>query len=172
MADGQRQNFPGAFEANCNPKKYTAHCGIGNNSRIPRGNRQSNSQDFFDTCQTLNQERQEFCNLHQTMEVPHFLINQHHPGNIQNYNTLELSTTSATMVRVCPSVPDLKDDVGMNLEKETEGLKDVDPGFATVDSKVTMEAMETSLDRLSRIIYQRKNRFDFVYHPNTQAKGW
>jgi len=110
----------------------------------------------------VNQE-----NVYQTQEVSPFSMSQHHPGVV-----LEYACGANRQVTMVPVVS-YSNGVDMTSEKETQGVqsKDTDKGSA-IDSKSAAEPTDILINKIAEVLCKRKRRFDFVYNPESQARGW
>lgn len=93
------------------------------------------------------------------------------PTEIQrsNINPTLVANNDTTIPQNVDHVMDRK------VEKEAKRGDQILEDFMTQprarDSSVERQQKETALDRISQCIYKNRCRFDFVYHPSTQAKG-
>ena len=155
MKDEQRHHSP-VLESIHNQHRSTAFaemtCG------------QTNVQNVAYVYKTLHVNQE---NVYQTQEVSPFSMSQHHPGVVLEYACG--ANKQVTMVPVVSCI----DGVDMTLEKETQGLqsKDNDKGSA-IDSKAVAEPTDTLINKIAEVLCKRKSRFDFVYNPESQARGW
>ncbi|CAH3137259.1 unnamed protein product [Porites lobata] len=154
MKDEQRHHSP-VLESIHNQHRSTAFaemtCG------------QTNVQNVAYVYKTLHVNQE---NVYQTQEVSPFSMSQHHPGVVLEYACG--ANRQVTMVPVVSCI----DGVDMTLEKETQGLqsKDNDKGSA-IDSKAVAEPTDTLINKIAEVLCKRKWRFDFVYNPESQARG-
>jgi len=100
----------------------------------------------------------------------------HHPqtGGIQYRNGPALTANNVTRLPASTSVVHMKADVALNTENEIQGLGSMDAKSTDINSNVTVQRTDTAMDRILQVICKRTCRFDFVYHPDRQAKeaGW
>ena len=106
-------------------------------------------------------------NVYQTQEVSPFSMSQQNPGVVLEYGYG--ANRQVTMVPVVSCI----NGVDMTLGKETQGVqsKDNDKGSAS-DSKSVAEPTDTLINKIAEVLCKRKCRFDFVYNPESQARGW
>ena len=125
---------------------------------------QTNVQNVAYVYKTLHVNQ---ANVYQTQEVSPFSMSQHHPGVVLEYACG--ANRQLTMVPVVSCI----DGVDMTLEEESQGVqsKDTDEGTA-VDSKAVAEPIDTLINKIAEVLRKRKCRFDFVYNPESQARGW
>ena len=172
LENEQSQNLP-AFEENSTQYKPATYLQVGIHDRTPRDCGWTNSQIYVHGIhQTLNQERQEFSHLTRHREVTQHLM--HHPqtGGIQYRNGPALTANNVTRLPASTSVVHMKADVALNTENEIQGLGSMDAKSTDINSNVTVQRTDTAMDRILQVICKRTCRFDFVYHPDRQAKGW
>lgn len=81
-------------------------------------------------------------NVYQTQEVSPFSMSQHHPGVV-----LEYACGANRQVTMVPVV-------------------------SCIDSKAVAEPTDTLINKIAEVLCKRKCRFDFVYNPESQARGW
>ena len=163
MGHEQRQKVP-TVETVDNKNKCTVQLEKKKEDWTSRASRWSNSQALSDTCQTSNQVGQESGSLAQTSEEKQCLLHNPSQGYIQN-------GSGPTMIQPCTGFVDMETDAEINTEREFQGLENQFGVSEAVHPIVTGETKESALDIISHVIYKRRCRFDFVYHPNRQEKG-
>jgi len=174
LEDEQSQNLP-AFEENSTQYKPATYLQVGIHDRTPRDCGWTNSQIYVHGIhQTLNQERQEFSHLTRHREVTQHLMHRPQTGGIQYRNGPALTANNVTRLPASTSVVHMKADVALNTENEIQGLGSMDAKSTDINSNVTVQRTDTAMDRILQVICKRTCRFDFVYHPDRQAKeaGW
>lgn len=161
LVSEQRQNC--AFETGLKEKTCMALLEKGTNNNLVLG-------DFNKACRTMHQCEAELLKcVAQSTERTH--LYQVMPAEIQRSNiNPTLATNNFTTVQ--QNVDHVMD---KKVEKEAEMGDKISEDFMRQpradDSSVERQEKESVMDRISQCIYQKRCRFDFLYHPSTQAKG-
>lgn len=161
LVSEQRQNC--AFETGLKEKTCMALLEKGTNSDLVLG-------DFNKACRTMHQCEAELLKcVAQSTERTH--LYQVMPAEIQRSNiNPTLATNNFTTVQ--QNVGHVMD---KKVEKEAERGDKISEDFMRQpradDSSVERQQKESVMDRISQCIYKKRCRFDFLYHPSTQAKG-
>lgn len=79
--------------------------------------------------------------------------------------------TSASSISISPTFISNIQDATKEKEVNDSECSTVE-GFSSVDTNLTKRELEKVVDRIVQDIYTGKYRFDHVYHPNREAKGW
>ena len=163
----QRQNPP-AIETSYNQEKHTVYLEHDNIGRTSTDSGLPISQGPLDSQQLLNQDVLEFSTQDQTFKATQPLdIHQDiHNDTDPSFTTNKLSSMSPAFIE-----SNIKDQT-VNTAKEVNDVESTVIGFTAVDANLTTQGLEKAVDRMVQVIFKGKCRFDYVYHPNRQAKGW
>lgn len=139
---------------------------------IPRDLGCSNLQEFWDVHSTSNQEQQELSSLGLNTNESQLLI--HHPlqGDIQNDSRPGFTTNNLLILPTYTSFVCKRNNLEANSGKEIHCTRNPSGMTSSFDLNVAMQAKETTMDRISQVIFKKRCRFDFVFHPERQLKGW
>lgn len=154
----QRQNC--ALETGLKEKTCMALLEKGTNSNLVLG-------DFNKASWTMHECEAELLKcVAQSTERTHLC--QAVPAEIQRSNiNPTLATNNVTTVQ--QNVDHVMD---RKVEKEAERGDQISEDFMRQPRADNSSVQtESALDRISQCIYKKRCRFDFVYHPSTQAKG-
>lgn len=169
-SDEESQNMP-VTEISYHQKKCAAYLG---NDNIARASTKSGllcSQGFIALQTPVNQHLLACCTQDETFEMSQPLVlDKSH--DIQTDPDPVFTCTSSTSSRSPTFILNIQD-LSVNTAKPINDSECVTVEGATPVNNVnlTVEELEKTVDRMLQVIYQGKCRFDFVYHPNRQAKG-
>lgn len=161
LVSEQRQNC--ALETGLKEKTCVALLEKGTNSNLVLG-------DFNKASWTMHQREAELLKcVTQSTERTHLC--QVMPAEIQRGNVNPtLATNNFTTVQ-----QNVDHVIDRKVEKEAERGDQISQDFMRQpradDSSVERQQKESAMDRISQCIYKKRCRFDFLYHPSTQAKG-
>ena len=160
MANEQWQNS--GLEASFEENKITCLGQLENRTTL---------SDFNEECWISYQRGPEFnCYLDQTRERS--LLNQALPEAIQSGKSPTLAANSVVILPAPAGLINVGNNVESNTEENDKSSEDPRGQPGTDDSNVTRQENEIALHRISQVIYKKWCRFDFVYYPNRQSKGW
>lgn len=163
-SDEERQNLS-VTEISYHQKKCAAYLG---NDNIARASTKSGllcSQGFIALQMPVNQHLLECYTQDETFEMSQPLVIQTDPGPV-------FTCTSSTSSRSPTFILNIQD-LSVNTAKPINDSEcgTVEGATPVNNANLTVEGLEKTVDRMVQVIYQGKCRFDFVYHPNRQAKG-
>ena len=161
LADEHEQNSL-ATESSYTQKKCAAYLGwTSTDSESP------NSQGFIASEKPLKQDTPDNNAADRTFEVTEPLnIYQ----DIQS-DIVPIFSSASTISSISPTFFSNTQDATKE-KKVNDSENSTVEGSSTVDTNLTEQELEKVVDRIVQDIYKGKSRFDHVYHPNREAKGW
>lgn len=82
-------------------------------------------------------------------------------------------TCTSNISSMAPTFSSNIQDVTANTTREIYDFESSTvEGFTRDDANLATQGLEKAVDRMVHVIYKGQCRFDFVYNPNRQAKGW
>ena len=166
----ERQNLL-ATEMRFHQTKCTAHIEDDNIGFASTESGLPYSQGFIASETPKNQHLLGCYTQDETFEMAQPLVKDMSDG-IQNYPGPVFTCTSVTSSRSPTFISDFQD-LSVNTtapvnDSECSTVEGASPVHANL---TVMQGLEKTVDRMVQVICQGKCRFDYVYHPNRQAKG-
>ena len=167
-SDKQRQDLL-AIKTSCNQKKCATYLENENIVLASTDSELQNSQVFTALQNPLNQNVL-LCS------APDGTFEMMQPLNVHQdvQDDIDSSFTCTSNISSMASTFSSNiQDVTANTTREINDFESsAVEGFTRDDANLATQGLEKAVDRMVHVIYKGQCRFDFVYNPNRQAKGW